>query len=229
MKDGNVNSARAAPALPSTASEFIRGMGAGEAEAWALFASVYVPVVCEWCMQFWKLQEADARDVTQNVFIRVRRKFEKFRTNEPGFGFRKWLMTIAIRSASDLRRKQRRLVVLQGESTAATIDEGRVVDEALRRTIEGKQELPVFESERSYAVRQTWADCRGNYKPINAEAFELFFTQGKSAAEIAAIQKRDRSQVDCKISQIASRLRKTVAERFPDLFKESDRARETAE
>jgi RNA polymerase sigma factor (sigma-70 family) len=60
--------------------------------AWATFLDIYFPIVYRYC-RLRKLQEADARDVTQDVMVRVRRYIKNYR-REKG-RFRGWLARVA--------------------------------------------------------------------------------------------------------------------------------------
>lgn len=63
-------------------------------QTWSAFVDRYGPRIYQWC-KGWRLQDADAADVTQQVLIKL---FQKFRTfaYDPGKGrFRSWLKTVA--------------------------------------------------------------------------------------------------------------------------------------
>jgi RNA polymerase sigma-70 factor (ECF subfamily) len=61
-------------------------------DAWTTFHDLYLPIVLSYCRNR-GLQEADTRDVTQNVIVRVRRSIHRY---DPGAGrFRGWLACIA--------------------------------------------------------------------------------------------------------------------------------------
>src|SRR5437899_12050556 len=62
-------------------------------QAWAEFIELYEPLVHRLLRKF-GLQDADLRDVAQDVFVAVSRNLDRF---EPAFGrgsFRAWLRTI---------------------------------------------------------------------------------------------------------------------------------------
>ena len=44
------------------------------AAAWGEFVDLYAPKIMGWC-QKWKLQEADAQDVTQNVLMKLAKNY----------------------------------------------------------------------------------------------------------------------------------------------------------
>ena len=67
---------------------------AADAEAWRTFVDLYLPLVFRYCRQR-GLQDADARDVSQQVLASVHRAIEKFQYDPQRGRFRSWLGTIA--------------------------------------------------------------------------------------------------------------------------------------
>jgi RNA polymerase sigma-70 factor (ECF subfamily) len=61
--------------------------------AWEVFVERYGRHIYRWCRQ-WKLQDADAEDVTQDILMRLAQKLRAF-TYEPSGSFRGWLKTLA--------------------------------------------------------------------------------------------------------------------------------------
>src|SRR6476659_2871650 len=61
--------------------------------AWEEFVRRYGPKVYQWC-RHWRLQEADAQDVMQNVLLIVARRMRTFRY-DPSRSFRHWLKAVA--------------------------------------------------------------------------------------------------------------------------------------
>jgi RNA polymerase sigma factor (sigma-70 family) len=62
-------------------------------QAWAEFVRRYGPLVLNWCRR-WRLQEADAEDVTQTVLVRLAQKLRTF-TYDPAKSFRAYVRTVA--------------------------------------------------------------------------------------------------------------------------------------
>ncbi len=82
--------------------EALRDPGRAQA-AWQEFVDLYGPLVYHYCRR-WKLQDADARDVTQQVFVALSRTFPRF-TYDPSLGkFRSFLGTVV---ANAVRRHYR--------------------------------------------------------------------------------------------------------------------------
>lgn len=77
----------------STSSSLIRLAQGGHREAWQRLARLYGPLVYRWARQSY-LQDCDAADVLQDVFVAVFNGIERFRRERPEDSFRGWLRTI---------------------------------------------------------------------------------------------------------------------------------------
>jgi RNA polymerase sigma-70 factor (ECF subfamily) len=76
-------------------------------ECWNAFVDRYAPKIYGWCRQ-WRLQEADAQDVTQEVLAQLVRKLRTF-TYDPHKGpFRGWLKTLTHHAWCDYLEERRR-------------------------------------------------------------------------------------------------------------------------
>jgi RNA polymerase sigma-70 factor (ECF subfamily) len=60
--------------------------------AWKEFVDRYGPLIFRWCSK-WRLQEADAQDVTQAVLVKLAEKMRSF-TYDPARSFRAYLKTL---------------------------------------------------------------------------------------------------------------------------------------
>lgn len=145
-------------------------------QAWAEFVEQYGPKIYGWCLR-WQMQDADARDVTQNVLVRLAGKMRDFHY-DPGRSFRAWLKTLAHHACADLIAAHRRPGQGSGDSgvgrlldgVAARDDLARLLDEAFDREL-------LDEAMRRVRLRvapQTW------------QAFHLTAVEGLAGAEAAA-------------------------------------------
>src|SRR4051794_40193551 len=73
--------------------------------AWAEFVDLYGPAIYAWC-RGWKLQEADAQDITQGVLLRLAAKLPEF-TYDPRGSFRSWLKTVTHHAWRNFMRQER--------------------------------------------------------------------------------------------------------------------------
>ena len=87
-------------------SLLIRLRDRGDREAWTSFMETYAPLVHGF-LRHQGLQEADARDVAQEVFMSVAADIHTQQSRRPG-AFRKWLYTIVHNRASDHWRRNQR-------------------------------------------------------------------------------------------------------------------------
>lgn len=69
--------------------------------AWDEFMTTYAPMIYSWCRK-WGVKDADARDVTQTVILRLLVVLKSFQHKE-GLRFRSYLSTIARHLINDLR------------------------------------------------------------------------------------------------------------------------------
>lgn len=82
------------------------GGDGNDAAAWDEFVRRYGPKVLQW-RRNWRLQEADAEDVTQNVLLAVATQMRTFR-HDPGRSVRAWLKTVARAAWADWLERQAR-------------------------------------------------------------------------------------------------------------------------
>jgi len=74
--------------------------------AWGEFVDRYGRMIYQWC-RHWRLQQADAEDVTQNVLLILAGQMKTF-AYDPDGSFRAWLKTIAYRSWRQFLRSHRK-------------------------------------------------------------------------------------------------------------------------
>src|SRR5262249_9381046 len=86
--------------------------------SWDEFVERYGRHIYRWCRQ-WKLQDADAEDVTQDVLVKLTQKLRAF-SYDPSRSFRGWLKTVAYNAWRDFEdgRRRRRARAAAGDSQA---------------------------------------------------------------------------------------------------------------
>jgi RNA polymerase sigma factor (sigma-70 family) len=145
-------------------------------EAWACFVDRYGPKIYEWC-RAWRLQEADAEDVTQAVLLRLARRMGRF-AYDPAKSFRGWLRTLTRHAVCDFLKQRKGGHVGSGDSQ---------VLEWLQ-TVEAREDLAA-RLEEEYdreLLEEAMARVRLRVPPRRWEAFRLAALEGLSGAEVAA-------------------------------------------
>src|SRR5262249_17408989 len=144
--------------------------------AWAEFVDHYGARVYDWCRR-WGLQEADARDVTQDVLLKLARKLREFHYDSAR-SFRAWLKTLAHHAWSDFLDARRRPGLGSGDSAVQErLDSAAARDDlAARLEEEFDREL----------LDEAMARGRLRVAPQTWEAFRLTALGRPSGAEAAA-------------------------------------------
>src|SRR5262245_59569561 len=144
--------------------------------AWDAFVERYGRHIYRWCRQ-WKLQDADAEDVTQDILAKLARKLNTF-AYEPSRSFRGWLKTVAHHAWRDFEDSRRR----------ARPDAGNSQVQELMLTLEAREDLvqkldEAFDHELLEAAK---VRVRLRVAPHTWEAFRLLALEGLPVAEVAA-------------------------------------------
>ena len=147
----------------------------GDQAAWCAFVDRFGPLLHEWCRR-WKLQDADAQDVTQSVLLKLARILPDF-AYDPTRSFRGWLRTITHRTWSDFVEAQQR-----GGRGAADSAVHQLLD-----TVEAREDLlrRLQESFDAELAEQAMEQVRGRVEAHTWEAFRLTAVDGVPAAEVA--------------------------------------------
>jgi RNA polymerase sigma factor (sigma-70 family) len=170
--------------------------------AWSAFVDRYGPQIHAWCRR-WKLQDADAQDITQMVLLKLVRDLPDF-IYDPSRSFRGWLRTLTVHSWSDFIRDQ-----VRGVRGAAD----QAVSELLV-TVPARLDL-VRHLEEAYdreLLELAMAEVRDRVEPHTWEAFRLTAIEGVAASDVAAFLGIAVATVYRARHVVQERLRKAVAE-----------------
>jgi RNA polymerase sigma factor (sigma-70 family) len=148
----------------------------GDQLAWSAFVDRYGPQIHAWCLR-WRLQEADAQDVTQMVLVKLVRQLPNF-AYDPSRSFRGWLRTLTAHSWSDFLGDQVRGV--RGSADAGVAE--------MLNTVEARVDLvhhleEAFDQELLELAKE---DVSRRVEPHTWEAFRLTAIEGVAAAEAAS-------------------------------------------
>ena len=143
---------------------------------WDEFVERYGPHIYRWCRQ-WKLQDADAEDVTQDILVKLTQKLRGF-AYDPSRSFRGWLKTVAHPAWRDFEDSRRCAQRAAGESQAHELMLTLEAREDLAQKLEEAFDLELLEAAK---VR-----VRLRVAPHTWEAFRLMALEGLPVAEVAA-------------------------------------------
>ncbi len=143
---------------------------------WDEFVERYGLHIYRWCRQ-WKLQDADAEDVTQTILVKLTQKLRAF-AYDPSRSFRGWLKTVAHHAWRDFEDSRRRAQPSAGGSQVQTLMLGLEAREDLAQRLEEAFDLDLLEAAK---VR-----VRLRVAPHTWEAFRLVALEGVPVAEVAA-------------------------------------------
>lgn len=187
--------------VPDTrVSLILRLPNVADAQAWSEFTDIYEPFMYRYAIRR-GLQDADAREMTQEVFLAVARAVGRWEQDEKRAQFRTWLFRIARNQAVNLltRRSKESLV----DSGTWRHAESMLADDELLRLEE--------EEYRQEALRFAAASVRRDVKPQTWDAFHMTTVQGIDADTVAAKLNMTRGMVYVARSRVIKRLRDRVA------------------
>jgi RNA polymerase sigma factor (sigma-70 family) len=144
--------------------------------AWKDFVARYEPTILQWC-RGWRLQDSDARDVTQNVLLKLQGLMGRF-AYDPSRSFRGWLKTLTHHAWYELVAERKRGWIGSGDSRMRELFESVEAGDDLDRRLEEEFHRELMEQAmvlvRPRVASRTW------------EAFRLTALEGSSGAIVAA-------------------------------------------
>jgi len=153
------------------------GHNPSDQAAWEEFVDRYGAKIYSWC-RAWRLQDADAQDVTQAVLTKLAVQLRRFAYN-PARSFRGWLRTLVKNACRDCMADRRRSsgAVARGETGQADLIATVEARGDLARRLEAEFDLELLEEAgrrvRKRVATHTW------------EAYRLTAIEGLSGAETA--------------------------------------------
>ena len=157
-------------------SVYSSGYGTRDQAAWSEFVEIYTPVVYGFLRKR-GLQDADAADVTQDVFRKVCRSIDGFRCDAQLGSFRGWLLTVTSSSLADLRAIRCRQPVGSADTTIYRRLEEEVADNHLQEAWDREYRDSVFQ----WAVRR----IRQDFQDRTWQAFWKTSVEGSTAQDVA--------------------------------------------
>ena len=149
------------PRVPETrASLILRLHSAADVDAWREFVSIYEPFVYRFARRG-GLQDADARELVQNVMLSVARAVGRWQPNHARGRFRTWLFRIARNQLLDVIGIQQRAAASRGGSVFHEFDQLSETSGSLEQLtrLEHRRELFRWAADR---VKQTVKEATWN-------------------------------------------------------------------
>jgi RNA polymerase sigma-70 factor (ECF subfamily) len=165
-------------------------------DSWDRFVRLYAPLLLAWARQQ-HLQDADAEDVVQRVFLKLLRLLPAYQRAE-GQGFRGWLFTLCRNECRDFHTRRATRTLPTSEGLSETPDRPTPDD-----SDEGEY--------RRRLVRRALELVRSDFSPSTWEAFTQFVLQGRPAAEVAASLGISTNAVYLARNRVLTRLRQELA------------------
>ena len=170
---------------------------------WDEFVERYGRHIYRWCRK-WKLQDADAEDVTQDILMKLSRKLRAF-AYDPSRSFRGWLKTVAHHAWRDFHDGRRHARRAAGDSRVQGLMLTLEAREDLAQRLEEAFDLELLEAAK---VR-----VRLRVAPHTWEAFRLMALEGLPVAEVA-----DRAQMQVAMVYVAkSKVQRMLQEEIEKL------------
>jgi RNA polymerase sigma-70 factor (ECF subfamily) len=168
---------------------------------WSEFVDWYGRNIHAWC-RAWGLQESDAQDVTQEVFLNLSQKMHGF-CYDPKGSFRAWLKTLTRRAWQVYKVKQNKAGRGSGDDAGIERLSHLEARENLTQRLEAAFDQEMLK-EASNLVRL-------RVEPRTWDAFELLAIHGCSGAEAAARLKMKVATVFVARSKVQRMLRETLS------------------
>jgi RNA polymerase sigma-70 factor (ECF subfamily) len=168
--------------------------------AWGDFVARYGPKILQWCRR-WRLQEADAQDVAQDVLLKLHGLMATFSYDASG-SFRAWLKTLAHHAWRDLVSERRRAGIGTGETAMAALLNNLTAGEDLAGDLQDEF--------RRELLDRAMARVQARVPSPTWDAFRLTALEGCSGAAAAARLGMRTAQVYLARSKVKKRIQEEV-------------------
>jgi RNA polymerase sigma-70 factor (ECF subfamily) len=143
--------------------------------AWGEFVERYGRHIYRWC-RHWRLQDADAEDVTQDILLKLAQKLRDL-VYDPSRSFRGWLKTIAHHAWRDFVDGRRPAQAAAGDSRVWELIQTLEAREHLVQKLEEAFDHEILEAAK--------LRVRLRVAPHTWEAFRLIALEGLPASDVA--------------------------------------------
>jgi RNA polymerase sigma-70 factor (ECF subfamily) len=190
------------PTPTTRASLLFRLRDPQDRDAWIEFVTLYEPVAYR-LLRRHGLQDADAREVMQELFLAVSRSIERWDPTREGGSFRGWLRRVVRNLVIDwLRQRDRRVVAVGGSDEHARL--------AMVPAAEGTESVEFDREERRSRFRSAAERVRGEVQESSWRAFWETAVAGTSAAVAAEKLGMEVGAVRVAKCRVLARIREAV-------------------
>lgn len=192
-------------------SLLVRLRNSRDEEAWSEFSAVYEPVIYRMAQRR-AMQDADAREIVQEVLMSVATAIDRFDVDAVG-SFRGWLSQITRNATIDrLRKLTSRHETIDASGVVRKLDETAGNEHSIGDAI-----LSEFEQDRRKQLFR-WAASRVRQRTgeVNWMAFWKTSVDGRSVAEVALELKISEGAVYVARCRILKRIREIVHDRLSE-------------
>jgi RNA polymerase sigma factor (sigma-70 family) len=171
-------------------------------QAWREFLDIYEPLVYRLARRK-GFQDADARELSQEVFLAVASAIDRWDPDPSRGSFRGWLFRIARNLMINLLAKQQRHPQGTGSSDVKHLLEGQPAPVG--------EDSALFDREyRREAFRWAAEQIRGEFRETTWKAFWLTSVEGEEIKEVAQMLGITVGAVYIARSRVMARLRQTI-------------------
>jgi len=171
----------------------------GDSEAWTTFVDLYTPLVFRYCRSR-NLQDADSRDVAQQVLAIVHGAIGKFEYDREKGRFRNWLGAVTTHEISRYQRRERR--------TGKGVGEGWGDD--LAKLAAAAVDPSWVEEFNSYIFQLALERIRPEFEPDVWQAFDLTWLRDVRPRDAATTLSKPSAWVYKARYKVIERLRKEL-------------------
>lgn len=189
--------------FPDTQTSLIaRVKDLGDGAAWAEFLGIYQPIVFRMARRR-EMQEADALDVMQQVFLSISRSIEGWTAEEGRPPFRAWLTTIARNAITKALTRRPRDAATGASSIIDLLHQVPGEDAAVEElVVEARQEV----------VRWAAEQLRSEFSEATWSIFWQTAIEGVPAAHVAKATGRTTGAIYVARYRVLTRLKEKVLE-----------------
>jgi RNA polymerase sigma factor (sigma-70 family) len=190
---------------PSTSKSLIERASAGDRVATEQIVYLYSPLVDRWCRAR-SLRGDEVEVIGQEVFLSLFKNLGRFKKEEPGDGFRKWLWTITRSKVFDHLREIRDQPRCVGGSAA------REALENLPESESESEDEDVSTSDKDWVIlmRRCLELVKAEFEPETYKMFEEVFVYGKASGDVARSMGKGVGAVYTACSRVKRRLKQLL-------------------